>query len=67
MGRWSSDVYEIYCRMSVQAALQVGRALSSAEVTSFEGGFTQEHLELQPTEVSLLGPRDAAGSDEDEA
>ena len=33
MGRWSSDVYEIYCRMSVEAALQVGTALSSATVT----------------------------------
>ena len=27
MGRWSSDVYEIYCRMSVEAALSVGKAI----------------------------------------
>ena len=46
LGRWSSDVYEIYCRMSRQVALGVGRALASTEVTSLEGGFHEEHLEL---------------------
>ena len=30
MGRWSSDVYEIYCRMSMQSALHVGTAIASA-------------------------------------
>ena len=55
MGRWSSDVYEIYCRMSVQAALQVGQAVASAAVSTFEGGFHEEHLELLPAEVELLG------------
>ena len=33
MGRWSSDVYELYCRMSLQSAVSVGRAISSAVVT----------------------------------
>jgi hypothetical protein len=54
MGRWSSDVYEIYCRMSVQAALQVGKAVASATVSTFEGGFRHEHLELLPEEAALL-------------
>ena len=54
MGRWSSDVYEIYCRMSVEAALQVGTALSSAQVHTFEGGFGLEELELQPEESEFL-------------
>ena len=52
MGRWSSDVYEIYCRMSLQAALGVGAAIASADVSTFEGGFAEEHLELQPDEVA---------------
>ena len=51
MGRWSSDVYEIYCRMSVEAALSVGAAIASAQVTSLEAGFHEEHLELQQSEV----------------
>ena len=54
MGRWSSDVYEIYCRMSLQAALGVGTAIASADVSTFEGGFEQEHFELQPSEVQLF-------------
>ena len=62
MGRWSSDVYEIYCRMSLQAALQVGVALSSATVDTFEGTvFREEHLELLPSEGRLM-----AGVNEDE-
>ena len=62
MGRWSSDVYEIYCRMSVEAALQVGTALSSATMSTFEAGFHEEHLELLPEEVAFL-----AGPDDDGA
>ena len=52
MGRWSSDVYEIYCRMSREAALRVGRSLTSTAVHTFEGGFTEERLELLPDEVA---------------
>ena len=54
MGRWSSDVYEIYTRMSLEAALAVGRAIASATVTTFEGGFEREQLELQPDELAKL-------------
>ena len=52
MGRWSSDVYEIYCRMSLQAALRVGASICSAEVSTVEGGFHEEHLELLHGEVT---------------
>ena len=53
MGRWSSDVYEIYCRMSVEAALGVGTAICSASVTpATTRAFHEEHLELLPEEVS---------------
>ena len=52
MGRWSSDVYEIYCRLSVQAALSVGKAICSAQVDSAsDRAFHAEHLEMLPEEV----------------
>ena len=73
MGRWSSDVYEIYCRMSEQAALGVGAAICSAVVSDVEAGFHEEHLELTTAEVDFFRrERDefdgdgAGGSEEDE-
>jgi hypothetical protein len=51
MGRWSSDVYEIYCRMSEEAALSVGTAICSATVTDMSRSFHEEHLELLTEEV----------------
>ena len=57
MGRWSSDVYEIYCRMSEQSALGVGTAISAAMVTDVEAGFHEEHLELMPSEVDTMRER----------
>ena len=69
MGRWSSDIYEIYTRMSLEAALAAGRAIASATVTTFEGSFTQEELELQPDELARLrrfaGEEDRMEEDED--
>ena len=50
MGRWSSDVYEIYCRMSLQSAMGVGRAIAGAMVTGMGEKFEDEHLELLPSE-----------------
>ena len=54
MGRWSSDIYEIYCRMSLQSALGVGAAIASQRVDSFEGGFRTERLELLPSEMDVI-------------
>jgi hypothetical protein len=53
MGRWSSDIYEIYCRMSIESALGVGQAIASAFVTSMESeaGFRTESLEYMPDEI----------------
>ena len=51
MGRWSSDVYELYCRMSLQSAIGIGRAISSAMVTGVHEQFHDEHLEVLPSEV----------------
>jgi hypothetical protein len=68
MGRWSSDVYEIYCRMSEAAALRVGAAIGSARVRPTARAFTQEHLELLPDEVAgLRRAFGGEGAEEDEA
>ena len=70
LGRWSSDCYEIYCRMSEEAALRAGTALASSSVSTFEGAFHEEHLELLPQEVDLLGQPSGgpgSGSDDDAA
>ena len=44
MGRWDSEVYEIYCRMSRQAARRLGVAVASTAFTDFEGEYTHEEL-----------------------
>ena len=64
MGRWSSDVYEIYCRMSVESALAAGTALASATVTSTATVFEFEHLELLPIELADAERLTGAGGDE---
>lgn len=63
MGRWSSDVYEVYCGMSLEAALRTGTQLASATVSTSEQAFEQEHLEMLPSEVYDFG-RPGAGADE---
>ena len=55
MGRWSSDIYEIYCRMSSEAALGVSSAIASAVVTSTSESFHSESLELLPSEAATEG------------
>ena len=54
MGRWSSDIYEIYCRMSAQAASGVARAMCSQAVDSLESGFHEEKLEMLQAEVEAF-------------
>ena len=54
MGRWSSDVYEIYCRMSEESALRVGAAIGSADVRPEADAFHEEHLELLRSEVERV-------------
>ena len=54
MGRWSSDVYEIYCRLSAQSALRVGMAISSATVSPLDPRFEEEQLELLAPERDAL-------------
>jgi len=54
MGRWDSSIYEIYCRMSLQSALQVSRAVVSTRVDSLETQFHEEHLEVLPVEMHMM-------------
>jgi len=44
MGRWDSAVYEIYCRLSRQAACKVGATVASTAFNDFEGEFANEEL-----------------------
>ena len=53
MGRWSSDVYEIYCRMSREAAASVSVLAGSTSFEELERAFVTEDLELLPGEVEL--------------
>lgn len=55
MGRWSSDVYEIYCRISLQSAVGVGEAIASATVSPAGEAFHEEALEFLPSEVAQVG------------
>lgn len=52
MGRWDSDAYLVYCRMSYQSALSVGVAIGSSQGLPTAATFHEEHLELLPFEVS---------------
>ena len=44
MGRWDSDVYEIYCRQSRQAAMRIGMIVASTPFNDFQGAFEDEEL-----------------------
>ena len=38
MGRWSSDIYRVYCRASDEAVLRFGVSIASADYGDLEGG-----------------------------
>ena len=44
MGRWDSDVYQVYCRWSSAAARRMGQAVASTTYNDFEGEFTHEEF-----------------------
>ena len=51
-GRWSSDVYEIYLRLSREAAVRLGRVVGSTSFDDLERGeFISEELEMRPFEM----------------
>ena len=52
LGRWSSDIYEVYVRHSRQAAARLGRLIGSTVFEDLERGeFISEELELRPYEM----------------
>lgn len=65
MGRWSLDVYQVYCRMSFEAALAVGATVASSAVVPVAEAFHEEHLELLPNELGeFRRAYDALAADE---
>ena len=69
-GRWSSDVWQIYARLSKQSALGVSMVIGSMPFDDCERGeFMSEELELMPEEMASLGdahfPVDGVESDSD--
>ena len=44
LGRWDSDVYEVYTRASREAALRFGAVVASTAYTDFEGEFADEEF-----------------------
>ena len=69
-GRWSSDVWQIYARLSKQSALVVSKVIGSTPFDDCERGeFMSEELELMPEEMASLRdahfPVDGVESDSD--
>ena len=44
MGRWSSDVYEIYCRASDEAVLRFGVAIGGADFADLESEYHNQEF-----------------------
>lgn len=44
MGRWSSEIYEIYCRASDEAVLRFGAAIASADYEDLESEFHNQEF-----------------------
>ena len=53
MGRWASDVYRIYCRLSKERLLDLSRRMSNSSATQFLNGADgfMELLEVEPVEA----------------
>ena len=55
MGRWRSDIYEIYCRLSKQRLLELSEKMSRTRTTQFINGvegFFETMLEVEPVEAA---------------
>ena len=68
MGRWSSDVYELYCRMTRRASGRLGVMIGSTPFQDLEaGGFLSEELEQLPPGSQFALNGDSSDSSEEEA
>ena len=55
-GRWSSEVWELYARLSQEAACDISRVVGSTPFVDVErGAFVSEELELTSSELSVYG------------
>jgi hypothetical protein len=71
MGRWSSDVYKIYCRLSKERLLELSSRMSNARSSQFlngELGFltaagAEQLLEVEEVEQSPPGESGASGGE----
>jgi hypothetical protein len=56
LGRWSSDIYEIYCRLSLEAAVGMGALVGPTPFEDVEQGeFVTEDLEATSLELAAFG------------
>ena len=53
-GRWNSDLWEIYARISREAAARVTSLIGSTPFTDIERGFHSDELEMLPEEMGEL-------------
>ena len=53
MGRWATDCYDVYLRMTRETAARVGATIGSTPFTDLERGFQTEELEALPAEFGL--------------
>ena len=53
-GRWSSDCWELYARLSKEAALNVTTLIGSTAFEDAERGFVSEEFEFRPSESSVF-------------
>ena len=44
MGRWSSDIYQVYCRASDEAVLKFGELIASADYMDLEGEYQDQEF-----------------------
>ena len=52
-GRWNSDLYEIYARLTRDAAAKVTSLIGSTPFEDLERGFHSEEFELLPGELAV--------------
>ena len=51
MGRWATDCYEVYLRLTRQTAARMSAIVGSTAFEDLERGFHSEQLELLPYEL----------------
>ena len=67
LGRWSSDIYEIYCRLSLEAAAGMGALIGSTPFEDVEQGeFVTEELEATSFELAAMRHVDLDPESEEE-